>query len=311
MRSRNLFFALVVPLALLAAALADSRVAHAPDAPAPVGITAVFGGDIMLDRNVAAWNEGAPAQIFEGVREIFSGADITAANLEGTITKNASIARHDSRILRFTFDPQFAREALGPLSLDAASLANNHALDFYKVGYDETREHLALLGIVPFGHPNNALGSLSAKVEAKGRTFCFVGYHELYDDDTAHVLQEIRNLRGLCWKIIVFAHWGEEYEKEPSAAQRREAHVFIDAGADLVIGAHPHVIQPYEVYGSRAIFYSLGNFAFDQEFSPEVKRGMLVRAAFYEDKTAFSVIPIVIERGRVSALPEVDTFELP
>ena len=311
MRLRKIFL-LVLPLGIAAALFAAYRTAYAPAEPQnPTGVIAVFGGDTMLDRNVAAWNKDGGAALFEGVREIFSGADIAALNLEGTITENPSMARQDNRILRFTFEPQFAREALSPLKLSAASLANNHALDFYESGYKETRERLAGFGVAPFGHPNNASEFLYSKIEEKGKTFCFAGYNELYDPDTAGVEQKIRDLRGECWKIIVFAHWGEEYAPEPAQGQRREARAFIDAGADLIIGAHPHVTWPHEIYQGKAIFYSLGNFIFDQEFSSEVKRGLIVRAVFYDDKTSFTLIPVSIEHARTFALPAVDTFELP
>lgn len=310
MHSRKIFL-LILSVVIAAALFTGYRTVYAPGLPhGAVGVVAVFGGDVMLDRNVAAWNKDGGA-LFEGVREVFSGADIAAVNLEGTITENPSIARQDSRILRFTFDPKFAHEALLPLKLSAASLANNHALDFYESGYKETRERLEGFGVEPFGHPNNISEFLSAKVEAKGKTFCFVGYNELYDPNTAAVEQKIRGLRGECWKIIVYAHWGEEYAAEPAQGQRREAHAFIDAGADLVVGAHPHVISGYEKYRGKVIFYSLGNFIFDQEFSPEVRRGLIVRAVFYEDKTKFTLIPISIERAKAFALPAVDTFELP
>lgn len=75
-------------------------------------------------------------------------------------------------------------------------------------------------------------------------------------------------------------HWGEEYSTKPNELQKKLAHSFIDAGADMVIGAHPHVVQTNEIYKGKHIYYSLGNYIFDQWFRPEVKKGLGVEVSF-------------------------------
>ncbi len=253
-------------------------------------------GDLRLDRNVARLAQtggGAVALFSSSTLELFKSTDLRVANLEGTITARPSVAQLDSSILRFTFAPELAHEALQLLNLSALSSANNHALDFGEFGYDDTRAYLASWGVQAFGQPFNE-SHLSAKLMAKGKTICLVGYMELFNPDTTSVLQEIGRLRPECWRIVVMAHWGIEYQATSTPAQEREADQFIDAGADLVIGAHPHVVEPVELYRGKAIFYSLGNFMFDQNFSSSTQRGLAVRVDFTDTQTTYTLVPLSI-----------------
>ena len=98
---------------------------------------------------------------------------------------------------------------------------------------------------------------------------------------------------------VVFAHWGVEYATTSSAYSRELAHSFIDAGVEMVVGAHPHVVQEHEIYGGKHIYYSLGNLIFDQYWNEDVRTGLLVRAMFGPGG-AVSVedIPVHLERDR-------------
>ena len=279
------------------------------------GVRVLFVGDIMLDRNVArtAKSEGAGALFSTSTRALFADADVRVANLEGTVTDNPSIARQNNKILRFTFSPALAKEVLQGLHIDAVSLANNHALDFGEFGYDETRDRVEnTIGTKVFGHPFNDKGRLSTKIEIRNKTLCLVGYHSLFNSATATAIDEITGLRPECWRVIVFAHWGEEYKTRSSAAQQEAARAFVDAGADLVVGAHPHVVQEHEVYKNKAIFYSLGNCMFDQNFSWGTTHALAVRADFYTEKTDFTLTPLtVIEQHSAVADGQVAEFTLP
>jgi poly-gamma-glutamate capsule biosynthesis protein CapA/YwtB (metallophosphatase superfamily) len=274
---------------------------QAPE-PAP---SVLFVGDIMLDRNVARHAASSTSALFAGVLSLFKTADANVANLEGAITQNPSIAQVDHTILHFTFDPALSEAVLRPLNLAAASLANNHTYDFYKAGYEATQSYLAAWGIKPFGHPYNA-HSLSTTIDVRGKTFCLVGYHSLYDATTTEVVAEITKLRPSCYRVVVFAHWGDEYESKANAQQVAAAHEFIDAGADLVIGAHPHVVQNVETYKDKAIFYSLGNFMFDQNFSWATTHGLAVKVSFNESSTSFILTPITIQNQEASVANETD-----
>ncbi len=308
-----------------ALAIAATMLAYAASAPVPAyaphlsgifeerPIRVLFVGDIMLDRNVARTisTEGAEV-LFASTSALLRDADLRVGNLEGSITTQASIAQQNNKILRFTFDPVQTKAALGPLHFDALSLANNHTLDFGESGYSETRLQVATLNDTAstqsFGHPLNKNSYLSTHLEVRGKRFCFVGYHALFTATTTAVVSEIVSLRDMCWRVIVFAHWGEEYETSSNRAQRLAAHQFINAGADLVIGAHPHVVQERETYQGKAIFYSLGNFMFDQNFSVETTRSLAVRADFFTDKTRFVVTPLTIYNQH-SAVAEGATRE--
>lgn len=259
-------------------------------------VRVLFVGDLMLDRNVAvsARQGGAPALLSTNTRALFADADLRVLNLEGAVTTEPSIAQRNHEILRFTFDPALTRDVLAQLRVDAVSLANNHALDFFDSGFVRTREALASWGVTPFGHPQNVAGALSARIGKDPRLVCLVGYHALFAPDRTEVLAELARIRPECWRVVVFAHWGEEYQTRSGAPQQHAAHEFVDAGADLVIGAHPHVVQEVEVYQGRAIFYSLGNFMFDQNFSWETTHGLAVRVDFYEHKTAFTLVPLTV-----------------
>jgi poly-gamma-glutamate synthesis protein (capsule biosynthesis protein) len=247
------------------------------DAP----LSVLFVGDIMLDRDVAVHaREAGEGALFEGVKDLFAGYTLRIGNLEGTLTNNDSIAEKNHGILHFTFDPRL-RDTLAQAGFQAVSLANNHALDFGSSGYTETVENLDAVHIGSFGSPYNdtrvALG-----IGIKDKRLCLLGYHSLFKSDYSMIVSKIISIRYACDHIIVFAHWGEEYHHNPIAQQVQAAHAFIDAGADVVIGGHPHVVEPLEIYNNHAIFYSLGNFVFDQGFQPEVMRGLTVGIEFDE-----------------------------
>lgn len=274
-----------------------------PQEPNP---SVLFVGDIMLDRSVARHATASSTSVlFAGVLGLLQTADARVANLEGAITLNPSVAQVDNAILHFTFEPSLAQAALAPLRLSAVSLANNHAYDFGRSGYDATQGYAREWGIKPFGHPYNAR-DLSTSLTVRGKTLCLVGYHSLYDPGTTEVVAEIAALRPSCYRTIVFAHWGDEYAPAANAQQVAAAHAFVDAGADLVIGAHPHVVQNVEEYRGKAIFYSLGNFMFDQDFSWATTHGLAVKATFGEASTSFKLTPITIKGQEASVSNEAD-----
>lgn len=259
----------------------------------------IFVGDIMLDRAVAihAKRDGKES-IFEGVKYLFEGVDAVIGNLEGTVSYRKSIAVPGSSILRFTFDPSFM-PILRSIGFKAVSLANNHSLDFGHDADTETRDYLHNNDILTFGSALNDR-DLSSSISMKDGAFCLVGYHDLFFPDHSGVIEEIKNIRSGCKKIIVFVHWGSEYTHFPSDRQRILAQSFIDIGADLVIGAHPHVVQPVEIYKGKAIFYSLGNFVFDQNFSFATMHGLIVSTEWTNDQIRFELIPVSIENGKVT-----------
>jgi len=266
-------------------------VAPAPTVPPPV--RAVFVGDIMLDRGVArhAARKGERSLVSDDIRALFAGADLRVGNLEGTITASSSVALVDASILRFTFAPTLAETFLRDLNFSAVSSANNHGLDFGEEGLAETRENLKRWSIATFGDPLNGSDEW-ASIDVRGKTVCLVGYHDLFAQNSERVAALLAKIEPECWRSAVVAHWGEEYQAAATDRQRLLARQFVDAGADLVIGAHPHVVQPSEIYRGVPIFYSLGNFVFDQDFSWATTHGIAVVAEFGDDGTR--VTPIAL-----------------
>ncbi|MEK7068491.1 MAG: CapA family protein [Patescibacteria group bacterium] len=320
---RSLLAKFGVSSVALAAAFGLASVAEAPYSliPQERPVSVLFFGDLMLDRGVSTRAVGG-AELIAGVVPLAREADLVVLNLEGTITRNESVAVQDHNVLRFTFDPTLTQSVLGALGVDAVSLANNHALDFYAAGHEETRATLTRMGVASFGHPLNSQSISTMLVHDEWR-ICLVGYHELFDPSIASVVAEVARLKPVCDKVVVVTHWGVEYEAAPSASQVAHAHAFVDAGADLIVGAHPHVVEPVEVYRGRAIVYSLGNFVFDQDFSWETTHGLALSVRFSKNETRLTLLPLAIPRshptpalgeegGRVlQAAGGVDTFILP
>lgn len=257
------------------------------DAPSVPKVKAIFVGDIMLDRNVRIIvakqkNFNYP---FELADEMIKNFDIRIGNLEGPVTKFDPVAEPGG-ILRFTISPNF----LNALSerFDALSLANNHMLDFGQEGYSQTKNFLDQKNIKWFGNGKNAENELSAIINKNGISIGLVGYHGLWDSNTDKIIDEIQNIKKSSDFVVVYPHWGNEYQKNPSTTQQKQAHEFIDAGADLIIGSHPHVVQTIEIYNNKAIFYSLGNFVFDQYWSEETMRSLAVGLELKKEKNWIS-----------------------
>ncbi|MBI4128540.1 MAG: CapA family protein, partial [Parcubacteria group bacterium] len=219
-------------------------------------------GDIMMGRNVEARTDkkglGYP---FERIQELLSGADFLIANLEGPVI--AKPIRTPTGSTRFSFGEAIAT-ALRDEGFDLLSIANNHTFDYGEKGLAETRTFLRAHGIEPFGDPNEENAARAAVQQAADRKFYFIGFNGFrssFDaEQAAAVVQEFAERKD--GFIVVMIHWGTEYVLTHNRQQERVAHALIDAGADVIFGHHPHVVQDIEVYEGKAIFYSLGNFIF-------------------------------------------------
>lgn len=247
-------------------------------------------GDMMLDRYVRRFidNKGVNA-LFANITPLLKDKDMVVANLEGSIT-NFTPKPLDPDNVSFTFDPQIVPE-LKKLGFTHFSLANNHSLDFGAEGVRQTKELLDKENLKYFGDYKNQ-ASLSYIESIGNFKVALIGYHELFDPDTTSVINEIKNIRDKTDFIIVYPHWGIEYQTQFSKGQQIKAYQFIDAGADAVIGAHPHVIQPIEIYQNKPIFYSLGNFIFDQTFSKNTQQGLAVSIKLENKNINYEIITL-------------------
>ena len=238
-------------------------------------ITVTFVGDLMFDRYIRTWAEkNSYENIFKNVKNRLRESDLVVGNLEGPITnyetiyKNGSIANNYT----FTFDVRVA-QILHDANIKIVSLDNNHILNFGREGLKQTLDNLSLVGVAYFGNPDNR--EIFYR-EISGIKLAFLSYNEFIKTDVLKLSQDIKTADEHSDYVIVFPHWGNEYEKKPTVEQINLAHEFIDNGADFVIGAHPHVIQSKEIYKNKHIYYSLGNFVFDQYFNENVKCGGMV-----------------------------------
>jgi poly-gamma-glutamate synthesis protein (capsule biosynthesis protein) len=247
----------------------------------PVKIT--FVGDLMVDRLIRriADNNGYE-HLFESVKKGLSQSDLVVANLEGPVTNFKSIYEYDlnNKDYIFTFDPKVLTEMFDS-NIKMVFLDNNHISNFGLEGLKQTINNLKKEKIDYFGVYNNR--DVFYK-EINDINFSFVSYNQFLRPDSEETIKFIKEARKKSDYVIVFTHWGEEYEVDPNNFQINLAHSFVDNGTDLVIGTHPHVIQSKEKYKEGYIYYSLGNFIFDQYFSPEVKCGAVVDFVFEKNK---------------------------
>lgn len=297
---------LVLMLALAAAALAYPRLAAAPLSlrmlpEARKEASVAFVGDLMFDRFVRGKaEEYGSMHTLEGVAELLLAADFAAGNLEGPVTGSASVSRGtavgDLSNMRFTF-PTTTPALLRAHNFRLVSIGNNHMLDFGREGAEETKRRLTDAGIAFVGDPLREAPDIVVK-EAGGLRLAFVGYNEFFGQTVEDVQEAIRAAREHHAPdfVVVLAHWGEEYLPDAPDRVKEAARSFVDAGVDLVIGSHPHVIQPSEDYHGGRIYYSLGNFVFDQYWKPEVRCGLAVIARFTADGVEYEETRIGMER---------------
>lgn len=251
----------------------------------------IFVGDMMFDRSIRRVTEkaGDPLLPFALLAERLRAADVAVGNLEGPISDRGT---RQGSIYSFRFPPTETIAALRSAGFDIVILANNHIWDYGHVAARDTMQHLQDAGIKYIGFGRNYDEANTPVVERVGSTtIAFLGYTEFYgkalwaDDrlglsefDANAIAARIAEIKKSATAdlVIVSLHWGVEYETESHSEQRRIAHQLIDAGADLIVGHHPHVPQEIEYYKGRPIAYSLGNFVFDQNFSADTRRGLLL-----------------------------------
>jgi len=274
-----------------------------PDVPAriidyvkPPEVTLVAVGDMMLSRAVATrMHRFGYDYPFASTTDFIRSADIAFGNLETPITSGPEVLPFE---MSFRADPE-AAAALQEAGFDVLSLANNHTPNFGEKGLEDTVSYLDEVGIVHAGAGTDFEANQAGFIDAKGVRFAFLAYndddvvpasYEAGDDRLGTAFMHIERMeravqeaRTLADIVIVSMHAGDEYEPFPNDSQVAFAHAAIDAGAELVLGHHPHVVQTMEVYKGKRIFYSLGNFVFDQMWSQETREGLVVKVVFTKE----------------------------
>jgi len=253
-------------------------------------VTLLTFGDLMLDRYVKKIiDKNGKDYPFQNIKRVLIGNDLTLANLEGSFTDFQPKSLNPDNT-NFTFDPSLIL-TLKKIGFNIFNLANNHSLDFGEKGFAQSQAYLKSNNIDYFGSPlNNNQFSIIKNI--RGVKIGFIGYNEFNNSDFNKILEEIKKIKQETNFVVVYAHWGIEYQTTFSKTQQEKAHQFIDTGADVVLGSHPHVVQPIEVYKNKVIFYSLGNFLFDQTFSQKTQEGLGVGIVFNKAKTDYYLLPI-------------------
>lgn len=259
----------------------------------------ILVGDVLLARDVERkMVEYGADYPFSHVRDHLAAA-VVVGNFEASVPK-VHIPTPD-----FAMQFSVMRENLSALheaGFTHVSLANNHADDFGAEGYYETRRALTTAGISSFGIPYVLATSSVAVVTAGETRVALIG---IYAVDIAPSSEMIIKTMQYASKVsdvqIAYVHWGDEYQSVHNAVQEQLARALIDAGADMVVGHHPHVVQDIELYRDALIFYSLGNFVFDQYFNREVQQGLLLALTFRDGGSiSVDLTPVSSELSRTA-----------
>ncbi|MCZ7574741.1 MAG: CapA family protein [Ardenticatenaceae bacterium] len=285
-----------------------------PEAARQVQLMAV--GDVMLARSIGARiQRQGPEVPFAAVAPTLNQADLTVANLECSISD-----RGQPQPKAYTFRaPPAAAESLALAGIDVVSLANNHAMDYGSEALADTLQLLDQRGVAAVGAGANAAAAHApVVVERHGLKIAFLAFVDVpvegggFDTrrwvatatepgvawaDVASIAADVAAARAEADVVVVLLHFGFEGRSEPGPAQRDQAHAAIDAGASLVLGAHPHVLQPVEAYHGGVIVYSLGNFVFDGFQGVANTSTIFVATLTREGVQDFSFIPVKVNTG--------------
>ena len=251
--------------------------------PQIVTLTITAAGDVTLGNHAGQGYEGTFREMYDkkdnayflqNVKDIFEADDMTIVNFEGVLTFCDDLVEKE---FNMKGDPEYIG-ILTEASVEAVSFGNNHRLDYGQQGSDDTVAAFEEAGIV------YAYDNITGIYETQGIRIGFVSVNEVYDGSAVEAYLEdgIRYLREEEQVNLVIAccHWGEERENYPEDYQKELGHKCIDWGADLVLGAHAHVLQGVEVYKERFIVYGLANFCFGGNRNPKDKDTMIFQQTF-------------------------------
>ncbi|OFY38149.1 MAG: hypothetical protein A2W91_18610 [Bacteroidetes bacterium GWF2_38_335] len=278
----------------------------------PQSFSICFAGDLLLDRGVRTNIEMYGVDyLFEDVDSLFQSSDFVIANLECPVTTDSTPI---NKKYIFRAEPEWLG-AVKKSGITHLGMANNHFNDQGRDGAIDTWENIKKYGMTPVGFGNNAKNSCEPVIIEKYGTrvaifatvtiplenwffaenkpgSCQMDIKQLTEKIIAHKKENPDDL------IIVFIHWGTEGIETPSSNQRMEARLLIDAGVDAIIGHHPHVIQSVDYIDGKPVFYSIGNFVFDQK-KPSMSKGIIPQIFFDDGEISGVVVHSYrIERGK-------------
>ncbi|WP_133241162.1 CapA family protein [Nocardioides gansuensis] len=269
-----------------------------PSSPPAGPITLTVVGDLMLGRRVAAVHDD-PTDTLRHLRPLLRRSDITVGNLESTLSTAGPPTQDDY----FSAPPSVLRGLAGA-GFDVLSLGNNHVGDHGPDALVETLRAFEGSGIRPVGAGRDLRTALRpAVVERGGVRVGFLAFNAigetpraapgtpgalsvrmpprtgpLHHGDLGRVLRAVRRLDRRVDVVVVLPHWGEQYTHTPWPVQSLVGRGLVDAGADLVVGGHPHWVQGVERHRGMRIYHSLGNAVFDMDFMEQTLEGVVLTA---------------------------------
>jgi len=290
--------------------LATVLTAQCTDNESGKTVTITFAGDVLLDRGLRPIIERDGVEsLFGGVREYFQESDYTVINLECPISE---IESPINKKYIFRADTP-AAPALQRVGITHCAMANNHTVDQGITGLRQTFETLKSAGIVPIGYIDSAQisGNIPKPVIISKNgvsvavfSVCALpienytnsqgqpGICIAYTGDICDAVRGYKAQNPLTY-VVLFLHWGTEFQPSPSMGQRIDAMRMVSAGADVIIGCHPHVVQNVETVQGRTVYYSIGNFVFDQR-RPEGRKAIMPVITFGRDTIIHRVVDVDI-----------------
>ncbi|WP_377889948.1 CapA family protein [Alkalihalobacillus sp. R86527] len=270
-------------------------------------------GDTMFDWSIkTAMNAQGPNYPLQHISSVVEDSDLAILNLETAI---GTSGYKQDKLYTFQSPPASAK-AIKDAGFDVVSLANNHAMDFGREGLYETIDLLKKADLNYIGAGTNENEAYTAysqtinnhKVDILGFSQVLPtiswyanengGLASAYQED--RVIEHIKKSAAKCDTTIVYLHWGSERMIQPSAAQRNFAHTMIDAGADIIIGSHPHVLQGMEYYNGKPILYSLGNFLFPDYVDGDSADTVIAKIDVVMNNYEVTLIPAIIHDSTVT-----------
>lgn len=275
------------------------------------GVTIIFTGDVLFDRGLKPIiRRKGVEHLFRDVAPYFRQADFTVVNLECPITQlDAPLMK------KYIFRAEEScAAAMTKMGVTHCAMANNHTMDQGFLGLEDTYRNITAAGLTPIGYgATDSIRLLPAIVEKKGVKVAIFNdcpiTIENYISPTsspgiANVpirqlttrISEFRR-QNPDTKIVALLHWGHEFREHPEPSQRMEAAQIFASGADVIVGHHPHIIQDTDTINGHTVYYSIGNFVFDQK-NPLGRKAIMPIITFQKDTILHQVIDINIEGNR-------------
>ena len=285
-------------------------------------VTATMVGDIMFGRHVEEVSDRyGQEHLFRYVKPYFDQADYSTGNFEHPVTLSDDYEKQEKYIHLQTKAQSV--ETLEKLNFSVLNAANNHSMDYLENGLNDTirtfqqfdldvvgiGKNLEEAGGIDYRMVNGikiaTLGFTDAYVAGSGATQSKPGVLRAKPEIFIPLIHEAKENADL---VVVHAHWGQEYETEPSPRQKKLAETMADSGADIILGHHPHVLQSVDVYKDTVIFYSLGNFIFDQGWSNARESAIVQYKLLKNGVGRFEITPILIREATPTPLGKEDWY---